>query len=75
MIANDGNIMEHAVPFPNPQSADLPTQADAIAKAVCGGYTEVVVEYEDPPAAGERVAGFVNIAGTPIGLPYTFTAP
>ena len=56
-------------------TADLPTQADAIAKAVCGGYTEVVVEYEDPPAAGERVAGFVNIAGTPIGLPYTFTAP
>ena len=56
-------------------SADLPTQADAIAKAVCGGYTEVVVEYEDPPQAGERVSGFVQLAGTPIGLPYTFTAP
>jgi FtsP/CotA-like multicopper oxidase with cupredoxin domain len=25
MIANDGNVMEHAVPFPNPESPDLPT--------------------------------------------------
>ncbi|MBI1195278.1 MAG: multicopper oxidase domain-containing protein [Gammaproteobacteria bacterium] len=29
MIANDGNIMEHAVPFPNAQSNDLPIQAIA----------------------------------------------
>ena len=29
MIANDGNIMEHAVPFPNAESQDLPTQAIA----------------------------------------------
>lgn len=29
MIANDGNIMEHAVPFPNAQSKDLPIQAIA----------------------------------------------
>ena len=29
MIANDGNIMEHAVPFPNVQSKDLPIQAIA----------------------------------------------
>ena len=29
MIANDGNIMEHAVPFPNAQSADLPAQGIA----------------------------------------------
>jgi FtsP/CotA-like multicopper oxidase with cupredoxin domain len=29
MIANDGNIMEHAVAFPNAESADLPTQAIA----------------------------------------------
>ena len=29
MIANDGNIMEHAISFPNSQSADLPTQATA----------------------------------------------
>jgi FtsP/CotA-like multicopper oxidase with cupredoxin domain len=29
MIANDGNIMEHAVPFPNAESKDLPTQAIA----------------------------------------------
>jgi FtsP/CotA-like multicopper oxidase with cupredoxin domain len=29
MVANDGNIMEHAVPFPNNQSKDLPVQAIA----------------------------------------------
>ena len=29
MIANDGNIMEHAVPFPNVQSNDLPVQGIA----------------------------------------------
>jgi FtsP/CotA-like multicopper oxidase with cupredoxin domain len=29
MIANDGNIMEHTVPFPNAQSKDLPMQAIA----------------------------------------------
>lgn len=29
MIANDGNIMEHAVPFPNVQSNDLPVMAIA----------------------------------------------
>ena len=29
MIANDGNIMEHSVAFPNPESQDLPTQAIA----------------------------------------------
>ncbi len=29
MIANDGNIMEHAVPFPNAQSKDLPVQSIA----------------------------------------------
>ncbi len=29
MIANDGNIMEHAVKFPNAESQDLPTQAIA----------------------------------------------
>jgi len=29
MIANDGNIMEHAVPFPNDESADLPSQGIA----------------------------------------------
>lgn len=29
MIANDGNIMEHAIPFPNAQSSDLPEQGIA----------------------------------------------
>ncbi|MFM8355992.1 MAG: multicopper oxidase domain-containing protein, partial [Gammaproteobacteria bacterium] len=26
MVANDGNIMQHAIPFPNRESADLPVQ-------------------------------------------------
>jgi FtsP/CotA-like multicopper oxidase with cupredoxin domain len=29
MVANDGNIMEHTVPFPNAQSQDLPQQGIA----------------------------------------------
>lgn len=29
MIANDGNIMEHAIPFPNSESQDLPGQGIA----------------------------------------------
>jgi len=29
MVANDGNIMEHAIPFPNAESVNLPTQAIA----------------------------------------------
>jgi manganese oxidase len=29
MVANDGNIMQHAVPFPNAQSQDMPQQAIA----------------------------------------------
>ena len=29
LIANDGNVMEHAVPFPNAESADLPVQGIA----------------------------------------------
>jgi len=29
MIANDGNIMQHAVPFPNPQAKDLPVMGIA----------------------------------------------
>jgi FtsP/CotA-like multicopper oxidase with cupredoxin domain len=29
LVANDGNLMEHAVPFPNAQSSDLPSHAIA----------------------------------------------
>lgn len=53
----------------------LPTQADAIAKAVCGGYTEVTAHFAIPPASGERVNGRVNLIGTDFGVPFTFTAP
>jgi hypothetical protein len=53
----------------------LPTQAEAIAKAVCGGYTEVTAHFANPPAAGQRVNGRVNLIGTDFGVPWTFTAP
>jgi hypothetical protein len=53
----------------------LPTQADAIAKAVCGGYTQVTAHFAIPPASGERVNGRVNLIGTDFGVPFTFTAP
>ena len=56
-------------------AAELPVQADAIAKAVCGGYTEVTAHFSAPPTPGTRVNGRVNLIGTDIGVPWTFTAP
>lgn len=57
-------------------SADeLPAQADAIAKAICGGYTEMTVRFSDPKPRGERVNGRVSLLQTGIGVPFTFTAP
>lgn len=56
-------------------AAELPTQADAIAKAVCGGYTEVEVRFANPKARGERVHGKVSLLDTDLGLPFSFTAP
>lgn len=53
----------------------LPKQADAIAKAICGGYTELTVRFEDPKPSGERVNGKVSLLNTGIGVPFTFTAP
>jgi FtsP/CotA-like multicopper oxidase with cupredoxin domain len=43
MIANDGNIMEHSVPFPNPQSDDLPIQAIAERH-------DVIIDFSQFPA-------------------------
>ncbi len=57
-------------------SADqLPTQADAIARAVCGGYTELTVRFAEPKPRGERVNGRVSLLNTGIGVPFSFTAP
>lgn len=56
-------------------ASQLPTQAEAIAKAVCGGYTEVTAHFATPPGSGERVNGRVNLVGTQFGVPFTFTAP
>ena len=54
---------------------ELPAQADAIAKAICGGYTEMTVRFSDPKPRGERVNGRVSLLQTGIGVPFTFTAP
>jgi manganese oxidase len=51
MVANDGNIMEHAVRFPNSESQDLPTQA--IAERF-----DIVVDFSQVPV-GQKVY-FVN---------------
>lgn len=56
-------------------SEDLPKQADAIAAAVCSGYTQVTLQMDDPPASGARGRAFVGIANTPLMIPFSFTAP
>ncbi|QPK63613.1 multicopper oxidase domain-containing protein [Methylomonas sp. LL1] len=43
MVANDGNIMEHAVPFPNPQSKDLPVMSIAERH-------DVIIDFSQFPA-------------------------
>ncbi|MGA1370356.1 MAG: multicopper oxidase domain-containing protein [Pseudomonadales bacterium] len=47
MVANDGNIMQHAIPFPNAQSQDLPTQA-------IGERYDLVIDFSKFPE-GERL--------------------
>ena len=42
MIANDGNIMEHAVPFPNGESQDLPLQG-------IGERFDIIVDFKGLP--------------------------
>ena len=53
MVANDGNIMEHAVPFPNAESQDMPLQA-------IGERFDIVVDFK-AFAPGTRLY-FVNLA-------------
>ena len=55
MIANDGNIMEHAVAFPNAQSQDLPVQG------IAERY-DIVVDFSQF-APGTRLY-LVNLLGT-----------
>ena len=53
MVANDGNIMEHAVPFPNAESQDLPLQS-------IGERFDIVVDFKGY-APGTKFY-FVNFA-------------
>ncbi len=53
MVGNDGNIMEHAVPFPNSESQDLPLQT-------IGERFDIVVDFSSL-AKGTKLY-FVNLA-------------
>ncbi len=52
MIANDGNIMEHAVAFPNTESSDLPAQG-------IGERYDIVVDFK--PYGANAKLYFVNL--------------
>ncbi len=52
MVANDGNIMEHAVPFPNAESQELPSQG-------IGERFDIVVDFK-AYAPGTKLY-FVNL--------------
>jgi hypothetical protein len=54
---------------------DLPALATQIAGSFCGGYSGLVVQYEDPPASGELVSGSVGVRGTDTQTDYGFVAP
>ncbi len=56
-------------------AAELPDLTQAIAKATCGGYTEVYARFPEPKESGERQWGTVKLKGTPIRIPFTFTVP
>ena len=50
MIANDGNIMEHAVPFPNAEDTDLPFQG-------IGERYDIIIDFFYICAVGSRGSG------------------
>lgn len=54
---------------------ELPSLADHIAKASCGGYQEITVRFAEPKPSGERVNGKLKLANTDLSVPFTFTAP
>ena len=60
MIANDGNILEHAVAFPNADSADLPMQSIA-------ERWDVIIDFSQFPVGTKlymvNTAEFVNGRG------------
>lgn len=56
-------------------AADLPALAGNIAQAHCGGYTDLTLRWSDPAPSGELVTGSVSVAGTGVGVPFSFRAP
>lgn len=56
-------------------ASDLPSLASNIARAHCGGYTDLTLRWTEPAPSGELVSGTVSVAGTGVGVPFSFRAP
>lgn len=55
---------------------ELPDLANSIARAHCGGYSEVKVRFANPPDSGERVEGKIGLKGAGgATVPFAFIAP
>ncbi|MDX2457650.1 MAG: multicopper oxidase domain-containing protein, partial [Gammaproteobacteria bacterium] len=79
MIANDGNILEHAVPFPNAQSNDLPVQCIAERHDVIVDFSQFPVgtklhmvntlHHDDGKGPGEIIPLADILSGAYVAIP------
>ena len=54
---------------------DLPKHAKAIAGSMCDGYEQLMVKFPQAEKHAGRVWASLEIAGSGISVPFTFTAP
>ena len=54
---------------------DLPILSDHVAKAYCGGHTEILARFLDVPSSGEQVDGRIWLKNTGLSAPFGFRAP
>lgn len=54
---------------------DLPILSDHVAKAYCGGHTEILARFLDVPDSGEQVDGRIWLKHTGLSAPFGFRAP
>lgn len=54
---------------------DLPILSDYIAKAYCGGHTEILARFENPPLVDTQVEGKLWLKGTNLSTPFSFRSP
>ena len=54
---------------------DLPILSDYVAKAYCGGHTELMARFVDVPSSGEQVDGRIWLKNTGLSAPFGFRAP